>query len=130
MDKISLSKAFSNHFIEFLNEIIQLFPKNIKIRTFRTAVLQIKTVNPSKLIKLWYSVIASKFKDQIYSEDFTFFESKDYSGDLKNTQWDADDIHSFISEMKQSSLNMSIENKKKTMKYLCNLTKISELYHQ
>lgn len=130
MDKLSLSKAFSNHFMEFLNEVSNLFPKNVKIRTFKTAVSQVKAINPSKLIKTWYNVVTQHFKKAIYSEDFSFFESKDYSKDLKNTRWDADDIYSFIDEMKHSSKTMSIDNKKKTMKYLSNLTKMSELYHK
>ena len=92
MEKISLSKAFSNHFIDFLNEVTVLFPKNVKIRTFRTAVKQIKAINPSQLIKSWYKFVTVKYKNQIYSEDFQFFESEDYSGNLKNTKWDANDI--------------------------------------
>ena len=129
MEKISLSKAFSNHFIDFLNEVTVLFPKNVKIRTFRTAVKQIKAINPSQLIKSWYKFVTVKYKNQIYSEDFQFFESEDYSGNLKNTKWDANDIYSFIDEMKRSSNDMSLENKKKTMKYISNLTKMSEMYH-
>jgi len=129
MEKISLSKAFSNHFIDFLNEVTTLFPKNVKIRTFRTAVKQIKAINPSQLIKSWYKFVTVKYKNQIYSEDFQFFESEDYSGNLKNTKWDANDIYSFIDEMKRSSNDMSLENKKKTMKYISNLTKMSEMYH-
>ena len=129
MDKLSLSKAFSTHFIEFLDEVTSVFPKNVKIRTFKSAVKQVKTVNPSQLIKVWYNVIAIQFKEEIYSQDYTFFEHKDYSNDLKNTKWDANDIYQFIDEMKRSSKNMSIENKKKSMKYLSNLTKMSEMYH-
>ena len=129
MEKISLSKAFSNHFIDFLNEVTVLFPKNVKIRTFRTAVNQIKAINPSQLIKSWYKFVTVKYKNQIYSEDFQFFESEDYSGNLKNTKWDANDIYSFIDEMKRSSNDMSLDNKKKTMKYISNLTKMSEMYH-
>lgn len=129
MEKISLSKAFSNHFIDFLNEVTTLFPKNVKIRTFRTAVKQIKAINPSQLIKSWYKFVTVKYKNQIYSEDFQFFESEDYSDNLKNTKWDANDIYSFIDEMKRSSNDMSLENKKKTMKYISNLTKMSEMYH-
>lgn len=129
MEKISLSKAFSNHFIDFLNEVTVLFPKNVKIRTFRTAVKQIKAINPSQLIKSWYKFVTVKYKNQIYSEDFQFFESEDYSGNLKNTKWDANDIYSFIDEMKRSSNDMSLDNKKKTMKYISNLTKMSEMYH-
>lgn len=129
MDKLSLSKAFSAHFIEFLDEVTSVFPKNVKIRTFKSAVKQVKTVNPSQLIKVWYNVIAIQFKEEIYSQDYTFFEHKDYSNDLKNTKWDANDIYQFIDEMKRSSKNMSIENKKKSMKYLSNLTKMSEMYH-
>lgn len=129
MEKISLSKAFSNHFIDFLNEVTTLFPKNVKIRTFRTAVKQIKVINPSQLIKSWYKFVTVKYKTQIYSEDFKFFESEDYSDNLKNTKWDANDIYSFIDEMKRESNDMSLENKKKTMKYISNLTKMSEMYH-
>jgi len=128
MDKISLSKAFSTHFIEFLNEMTTLFPKNVEIRTFKTAVGQIKRVNPSRLIKTWYSVVTLRFKDQIYSENFSFFESNDYSSELKNTNYDNDGIHKFIKEMQKTSNTMSIDNKKKTMKYLKNLTKMSEMY--
>jgi hypothetical protein len=128
MDKISLSKAFSTHFIEFLNEMTTLFPKNVEIRTFKTAVGQIKRVNPSRLIKTWYSVVTLRFKDQIYSENFSFFESNDYSLELKNTNYDNDGIHKFIKEMQKTSNIMSIDNKKKTMKYLKNLTKMSEMY--
>ena len=129
MDKLSLSKAFSKHFIEFLDEVTSVFPKNVKIRTFKSAVKQVKTVNPSQLIKVWYNVIAIQFKEEIYSQDYTFFEQKNYSNDLKNTKWDANDIYQFIDEMKRSSKNMSNENKKKSMKYLSNLTKMSEMYH-
>jgi len=129
MDKLSLSKAFSTHFIEFLDEVTSVFPKNVKIRTFKSAVKQVKTVNPSQLIKVWYNVIAIQFKEEIYSQDYRFFEQKDYSNDLKNSKWDANDIYEFIDEMKRSSKNMSIENKKKSMKYLSNLTKMSEMYH-
>jgi len=128
MDKISLSKAFSTHFIEFLNEMTILFPKNVEIRTFKTAVSQIKRVNPSKLIKTWYNVVTVPFKDEIYVENFSFFELKDYATDLKNTYYDNDGIYKFIEEMKRSTLKMSHDNKKKTMKYLSNLTKMSEMY--
>jgi hypothetical protein len=128
MDKISLSKAFSTHFMEFLNEMTTLFPKNVEIRTFKTAVGQIKRVNPSKIIKTWYNVVTTKFKDEIYSENFSFFETKDYTNDLKNTYYDNDGIHKFIKDMRMASNKMTDDNKKKTMKYLSNLTKMSELY--
>lgn len=129
MDKISLSKAFSTHFVEFLDEVTIVFPKNVKIRSFKTAVKQVKAVNPSQLIKTWYKVITIPFKDEIYLQDYKFFETKDYSNELKNTKWDASDIYQFIDEMKRSSKSMSIENKKKSMKYLSNLTKMSEMYN-
>jgi hypothetical protein len=129
MDKMSLSKAFSNHYMEFLDEIVKVYPKNVKIRTFRTASSQIKTLNPSKLIKVWYKVIVQRFRDQIYSGNFEFFEDIDYSSNLKNTKWDSDDIYSFINEMKKSWSTFEEENKRKTMKYLNNLTKMSDLYN-
>ena len=129
MDKVSLSKAFSKHYMEFLDEVVKVYPKSVKIRTFRSASSQIKSINPSKLIKVWYRVIGVKFKNQIYSEDFDFFKNMDYSSDLKNTKWDSKDIYSFINEMKSSFSTLSEENRKKTMKYMCNLTKMSEMYN-
>jgi len=129
MDKVSLSKAFSNHYMEFLDEVVKVYPKSVKIRTFRTASSQIKSINPSKLIKMWHKVIGSKYKDQIYSENFDFFKNMDYSSNLKNTKWDSNDIYSFINEMKASWETLSDDNKRKTMKYLGNLTKMAEMYN-
>ena len=129
MDKISLSKAFSNHFIEFLDEMTKLFPKNVEIRTFKTAVNQIKRINPSKLIKTWHSVVTEPFKNEIYNGDFNFFEDKDYSSDFKNTMYDYEGMYKFIDEMKRTCRTLSDVNKNKTMKYLSNLTKMSEMYH-
>ena len=129
MDKVSLSKAFSNHYMDFLDEVVKVYPKSVKIRTFRTASSQIKSINPSKLIKMWHKVIGSKFKDQIYSENFDFFKNMDYSSNLKNTKWDSNDIYSFINEMKASWETLSDDNKRKTMKYLGNLTKMAEMYN-
>lgn len=129
MDKVSLSKAFSKHYMEFLDEVVKVYPKSVKIRTFRTASSQIKSINPSKLIKMWHKVIGSKYKDQIYSENFEFFKNMDYSSNLKNTKWDSNDIYCFINEMKASWETLSDDNKKKTMKYLGNLTKMAEMYN-
>jgi predicted HTH transcriptional regulator len=129
MDKVSLSKAFSKHYMEFLDEVVKVYPKSVKIRTFRTASSQIKSINPSKLIKMWHKVIGSKYKDQIYSENFDFFKNMDYSSNLKNTKWDSNDIYSFINEMKASWETLSDDNKRKTMKYLGNLTKMAEMYN-
>ena len=78
----SLLKAFNNHLIEFLDDIISIFPDNLDIRTGKTFIESVKKVNPKSLILFWKESILDLYEDQIEKGDTTFFLNKDYKYDL------------------------------------------------
>ena len=71
--------------------------------------------------------IADKYKKQIEDSDVDFFMSKNYTDDLvdvSNSQY----VIKTINRLKKPIAKMDDNNKNKCMKYLQNLSKLSELY--
>ena len=119
---MSLSKVFNDHLLEFLNEIIILLPDNLDIKTAKTFVSGLKRVNPKKLIESWYLYVTVPYKEIIERGDYAFFENKSYDKDVYT------EYLKTVDNIKASSKQLDEENKKKSMKYIQNLTKLSILY--
>jgi hypothetical protein len=125
--KMSLLKVFNNHLVEFLED----FQNVIESKDIKAAVLFInatKKINPSIFIKGWINYIYIPYKHKIDEGDFTFFLNKDYSSDI-----DADDdnkVLEIINTMRGELKKINIDNRKKVIKYVQNLTKIGEMYKE
>ena len=78
------------------------------------------------IVKIWNSFIVSKYKSEIEAGNLDFFVNKDYSQDVSNAA-NSDKIMESIDRLRTPVKNMSPENQAKTMKYIQNLTKLSEL---
>ena len=128
MDKSNILKAFNDHFVDFLNDIQNVFPNDSDVRSSKTTLLTIKKINPRLIIKIWNEHIVKKYKNQILNADLSFFIDKDYSDDL-NDMDDASNIANKINKLREPIKNMGKENQDKCMKYIQNLTKLSELYN-
>ena len=128
MDKSNILKAFNDHFVDFLNDIQSVFPNDSDIQASKTTLLAIKKMNPRLIIKIWNEHIVKKYKNQILNGDLSFFIDKDYSDDL-NDMDDASNIANKINKLREPIKNMGKENQDKCMKYIQNLTKLSELYN-
>ncbi len=123
----NLVKVFNNHLMEFIADLESIFPDNVDIKTGHTFISGIKKVNPKKLIQVWKTSILDCYGKEIESGDIEFFLNKDYRNDLPS-----DSIDNFVSIIEDSRVllkNTSEDNKKKSMKYLQNLTKICNLYY-
>lgn len=118
--------AFNDHFIEFLNNVHNVFPKNPDILTAKNALTIIRKANPKMIVKIWKTFIADKYRDQIEANDITFFLSKDYSSDVLKAQ-NSDKIMESIDRLREPIKNMGQENQAKVMKYIQNLTKLADL---
>ena len=122
---MSLLKVFNNHLIEFLED----FQSVIDSKDIKAAILFINTtkkMNPSIFIKGWINYIYIPYKDKIDEGDFSFFLNKDYSSDV-----DADDnnkVLEIINTMRGELKKLNDDDRKKVIKYVQNLTKISEMY--
>ena len=120
----SVLKAFNNPLLEFIDDVIRIFPNNLDIKTGKTFIEGVKKVNPKKIITYWRDNILALYETEILEGDITFFVNKDYRNDIgteAQTLQVLEDIRGLVKETTQ-------DNKDKAMKYLQNLTKLCKLY--
>lgn len=118
--------AFNDHFLEFLNDVQSVFPEDADILTAKNALTAIRKANPKMIVKIWRAFIAEKYRDQILAGDIAFFIDKDYGSDVSTAQ-NSDKIMESINRLREPIRNMGPDNQAKVMKYIQNLTKLSEL---
>jgi hypothetical protein len=119
-------QAFNEHFMEFINDIQNVFPEDHDILVAKNSLLAIRKANPKLIVKIWNSYIVNNYKSQIENGDIGFFIEKDYSQDISAAE-NSDKIMESINRLRNPIKNMSSENQQKTMKYIQNLTKLSVL---
>jgi len=122
----TLVGAFNNHLTEFIDDLISIFPDDGDIKMARTAFANMKSFNPTAVIKIWYKYI-SKYSDAIAGGDISFFIDRDYSTDVDGSE-KRDEVQRIIDKLRNPVRNMGTENQSKAMKYIQNLTKISTMY--
>lgn len=120
----NIISIFNNHFFEFIDDISTVFPDNVKITAAKNALSTIKRANPKMIIKFWIECIVTPYKIQIENGDISFFLNNDYKKDLGDNSQSAME---YIDMLRDPIKNMSPTNQAKTMKYIQNLSKISEL---
>jgi hypothetical protein len=118
--------AFNDHFSEFINDVQSVFPEDTDILAAKNALTTIRKANPKMIVKIWKAFIADKYKSEIEAGNIAFFVDKDYSTDVSISQH-SDKIMESIDRLRAPIKNMSPDNQAKTMKYIQNLTKLSEL---
>jgi hypothetical protein len=118
--------AFNDHFLEFLTDIQNVFPEDPDILTAKNGLTAIRKANPKMIVKIWKVFIAEKYRDQIIAGDIAFFIDKDYGADISTAQ-NSDKIMESINRLREPVRNMDPKNQAKVMKYIQNLTKLSEL---
>jgi len=122
----NILSAFNDHFIEFVNDVHCVFPDDADILSTKNALTTIRKLNPKMIVKIWNSFIVNKYKSEIEAGNIDFFINKDYSQDVSVTS-NSDKIMESIDRLREPIKNMSVENQAKVMKYIQNLTKLSQL---
>jgi len=122
----NILSAFNDHFVEFISDIQLVFPDDVDLLTAKNSLIMIRKVNPKMIIKIWKTHIVDKYSKQIEDGDLTFFMDKDYSHDISGNE----KIMDGINRMREPVKNMSKDNQDKTLKYIQNLTKLCNIYHQ
>jgi hypothetical protein len=118
--------AFNDHFLDFLNDVQSVFPDDPDILSAKNALTMIRKANPKMIVKIWKKFIADKYRAEIEANDISFFLTKDYSSDVSSASG-SDKIMESIDRLREPIRNMGVENQAKVMKYIQNLTKLSEL---
>jgi hypothetical protein len=131
MDSSNVLKIFNEHFSEFLDDVQNVFPSNTDISTAKFALLSIRKLNPSMIIKIWKSYISDKYQEEIISGDISFFIDKDYNNDFVDVDGSTSNtILQKINILRAPIKEMGKENQDKAMKYIQNLTKLSNMYNK
>ena len=127
----TLLTAFNDHFMEFVNDIHEVFPDDVDILSAKNSFSMVRKMNPKLLIKSWDSLVVGKYQSAIEAGDLSFFMNKDYTNDLQDVpnNPNAERIVSAIDRLRTPIKSMSPDNQAKIMKYIQNLTKISNLYN-
>jgi len=125
----SILTAFNNHFTDFVDDIYSVFPNDHDILTAKNSFSAIRKINPKLIIKCWDMYVAAKYSKEIEAGNMDFFINKDYSTDIDTVQ-NSDKIVEAINRLRNPIKNMTDENKKKIVKYIQNLSKLSSLYNE
>jgi hypothetical protein len=127
-DKSTILKTFNTQFFDFLTDIITIFPNNVEIINAKKSFETIKRLNPTSIIKVWFSHIFIPYKDVITNGDLSFFLDKDYKQDLSNLS-NSNDILKIIDTLRSQLKNMGETNQGHSMKYIQILSRLSEAYN-
>jgi hypothetical protein len=122
----NILSAFNDNFMEFISYIQNVFPEDPDILTAKNSLLAVRKANPKMIVKIWNTFIVGKYKSEIEAGNIDFFINKDYSGDISSAA-NSDKIMESINRLREPIRQMAPENRAKTMKYIQNLTKLSEL---
>lgn len=125
----NILSAFNDHFVEFINDVQNVFPENVDVLTAKNSLLMIRKANPKMIIKIWKQYIVDKYRDRIEKGDISFFIEKDYSNDISSLE-QSGKIMEAINRLREPIKEMATENRDKTMKYIQNLTKLCILYEK
>lgn len=123
----SLKELFCTQLVEFMDDIILVFPNNLDIKTGRTFVVGLISVSKRKLMGIWKTSIVDIYDEAIMNGNKNYFINKDYSYDLG--VGGTDKMMNIVEEIRLLIRNTSDENKDKAIKYLQNLSKICKLYY-
>ena len=126
-DKSIVMRAFNKLFFEFLDDIISVYPDNVDMLTGKESFATIKKLNPTSIVKVWFSAVYTKYKVQIDGGDIDFFTDKDYSPDLtkvKNVQ----NVLDIINNIREPIKNMDAKSKDHVRKYIQDLSRLSTAY--
>ena len=128
-NKGTVSKAFNKGFFDFLEDIKEVFPENkdidYAIRTFEN----IKKLNTTAIIKVWYSNVYVIHKDIIDNKQIDFFIEKDYSSELDGVNKSIE-ILKMIDNIRNPIRQMSEGSKNACAQHIFKLSKMSEIYSQ
>tara|TARA_Y100001970_G_C14258099_1_gene877165 strand:+ start:11675 stop:12052 length:378 start_codon:yes stop_codon:yes gene_type:complete len=123
MDKSFILKTFNKHLIEFMDDIITVFPREVDLLTSRTFIQGVLKVKKKIVIEYWYQYVYLIYKSQIDEGNFDYFLNKDYNKDTEDN-----DILNGIEKMRNKIRELSDDNKKKSIEYVKNLSKLSNIY--
>ena len=123
---MAYTRAFNDHFSEFIADLTSVFPDNDDLRTLAVFISTIRKANPKILGTVWKECVTIPYGSKIEAGDIDYFLDKDYAADLEGNTT-RDEVIKSIDSFRQPIKDMAPTNKAKALKYIQNLTKLSKL---
>lgn len=120
--------AFNNHFSEFIDDILSIFPDNRDVLNAKNSLVLLRKSNPKIVIKFWRNYIVRNYQAQIEAGDCDFFLKKDYRLDIESNGGATDGMVEAIDRFRTPLATLPEEELQKCVKYIQNLSKLSVLY--
>jgi hypothetical protein len=128
MNKNQIVDAFNKHFMEFVLDIERVFPNDNDIISTRKNIRGSILLSSKSIIRLFHESFVLNYRNEIEKGDLNFFIEKDYrSSDI--IPIDNEDVFVKIDSLREPIKNMSENDKTKIIKYLQNLTQLSDIYN-
>ena len=118
--------AFNDHFLEFVNDILRVFPNDPDVLTAKNAFLTARKANPKLIVRALKLYVVEKYRKEIESGNIEFFINKDYTNDAAVSPY-SDKITEAIDRLREPIKLMTEKDQAVSMKYMQNLTKLSDL---
>ena len=128
VDKKIVYKTFNTQIFTFLDEIIAILPDEEIIKS-KTYFETIRNLNPTLLIKVWYTYIEQPYHDKIQQGDMEFLE-KDYSQDLVNLHNAQQIVNTIDTSLREPLKKMDTVNRDHCKDYIVLLSNLSRAYHE
>lgn len=129
MNKSRYLKTFNDHFEEFIDDVLRVFPYDKDIITCKHALIKMRKMNPKIIMTCFNESVNIPYRSKIDKGDISFFVDKDYNKDMYFDN-DLDKIVlDKIDLLREPIRNMCDDDKKSVLKYLSNLTKLCDLYN-
>jgi len=129
MEQSHILKTFNDHFIEFIEDIIKVFPENSDLVAIKNSFINFRKLNPKLVLGVFRTYVIDKYSDEIDAKNIDFFINKNYETDLQDNSSSSMIIEK-IDKLRDPVREMSEDNQQKVLKYLQNLKKLCLLYNQ
>lgn len=120
-------KTFNQQFLQFLEDILVVFPNDVDIMNMKNTINTVKKFNPSILIKIWYQYVWIPYNEQVMNDDISFFVEKNYGEDLKLLDEQQKTMDA-IERLRIPIRNLNEDDQVKCMHYIKNLSLLSDKY--
>ena len=128
MNKAQILKGFNDHFMELVLDIERVFPDDNDISTVKNSFIELRKANPKLVIKVFKEQIYDIYNNQIEEGNIDFFINKNYQKDIGNIA-DSEYILNKINILRDPVRNMDKNEQEKVIKYMQNLSKLCNIYH-
>ena len=131
MDNQKFYNIFNTRIIEFLNDLIILFPNDSDFKMYKTAINLVKLADNKKPLQYYKKFVTDEYKEHINNRNDKFFLEHDYSeiindNELNSEVGDSDISSKIVNRLKGYWSSLSDDNKVIVWDYFTLFLKISE----